>query len=76
MAGIQDCIKGGAFSDMIDTIDYFNTEKLDVGGNISHHATENYFVDSQEDTYVDAGGNINITADGNVDIDGTEIYLN
>ena len=39
---------------MIDTIDYFNTEKLDVGGNISHHATENYFVDSQEDTYVDA----------------------
>ena len=76
VAGIQDCIKGGAFSDMIDTIDYFNTEKLDVGGNISHHATENYFVDSQEDTYVDAGGNINITADGNVDIDGTEIYLN
>ena len=76
VAGIQDCIKGGAFSDMIDTIDYFNTEKLDVGGNISHHATENYFVDSQEDTYVEAGGNINITADGNVDIDGTEIYLN
>ena len=76
VAGIQDCIKGGAFSDMLDSIDYFNTEKLDVGGNISHHATENYFVDSQEDTYVDAGGNINITADGNVDIDGTEIYLN
>ena len=76
VAGIQDCIKGGAFPDMIDTIDYFNTEKLDVGGNISHHATDNYFVDSQDDTYIDAGGNINITAEGNVDIDGTEIYLN
>ena len=76
VAGIQDCIKGGAFPDMIDTIDYFNTEKLDVGGNISHHATDNYFVDSQDDTYIDAGGNININAEGNVDIDGTEIYLN
>ena len=76
VAGIQDCIKGGAFPDMIDTIDYFNTEKLDVGGNISHHATDNYFVDSQDDTYIDAGGNINITAEGNDDIDGTEIYLN
>ena len=74
--GMTNCIKGGAFSDMIDTPDYDNTEKLDVGGNISHHATDHIFIDSQDDTYIDAGGNVNISADGNVDIDGTEIYLN
>ena len=76
VAGMTSCIKGGAFSGMIDTPDYYNTEKLDVGGNISHHATDHIFIDSQDDTYIDAGGNVNISADGNVDIDGTEIYLN
>ena len=71
------CIKGGAFSGMIDEPDYDNTEKLNVGGNISQQASENIFIDAQDDIFIDAGVNIKIEADeGNVDIDGTEIYLN
>ena len=75
--GMTSCIKGGAFSGMIDEPDYDNTEKLNVGGNISQQASENIFIDAQDDIFIDAGVNIKIEADeGNVDIDGTEIYLN
>ena len=54
------CIKGGAFSGMIDEPDYDNTEKLNVGGNISQQASENIFIDAQDDIFIDAGVNIKI----------------